>query len=252
MKKALILLAVITLFSACTSDDDKVNNLDLTFKLNHNWDGQNLTFEDFGTTAFTNANGEEVTLERLRYIISNITFYSENGQTTQLQGYQLFDLSEEETLSFTFNANIPEGNYTVVSFTLGLDEQYNISGAYADLNSVSWNWPENLGGGYHFLQMDGTYETLEGAQPFNFHMGTARLSDNTFEANYRTVFLSSDFTLNQNKTIEFNMNVAEWFKNPHTWDLNELNTELMMNYTAQKMMYDNSGSVFSLGEITTP
>lgn len=252
MKKVLMLLGIISLVSACSSDDEKSNNLDLTFKLSHNWDDQNLTFEDFGTTSFTNANGDQVSLDRLRYIISNITFYKEDGETTQLLGYQLFDLSDEESLSFTYNANIPEGNYTVISFTFGLDEQFNVSGAYADLNSVSWNWPENLGGGYHFLQMDGTYETPEGAQPFNYHMGTARVSQNMFEANYRTVFLSSNFTLNQNKSIEFKMNVAEWFKNPHTWDLNELNTELMMNYTAQKMMYDNSGTVFSLGEITTP
>jgi hypothetical protein len=49
-------------------------------------------------------------------------------------------------------------------------------------------------------------------------------------------------------TIEIKMNIAEWFKNPKTWNLNELNTILMPNFEAQKMMSANGKSVFSLGE----
>jgi hypothetical protein len=49
-------------------------------------------------------------------------------------------------------------------------------------------------------------------------------------------------------TIEIKMNIAEWFKNPNTWNLNELNTILMPNFEAQKMMSANGKSVFSLGE----
>jgi hypothetical protein len=45
------------------------------------------------------------------------------------------------------------------------------------------------------------------------------------------------------------MNIAEWFKNPTIWDLNELNTVLMPNFNAQKLMSENGKSVFSLGEI---
>jgi hypothetical protein len=42
------------------------------------------------------------------------------------------------------------------------------------------------------------------------------------------------------------MNLAEWFKNPNTWDLNEFNTGLMGNYNAQKIMNENGQSVFSI------
>ena len=42
------------------------------------------------------------------------------------------------------------------------------------------------------------------------------------------------------------MNLAEWFKNPNTWALNEFNTGLMGNYTAQKRMNENGQSVFSV------
>ena len=46
------------------------------------------------------------------------------------------------------------------------------------------------------------------------------------------------------------MNIAEWFKNPNLWDLNDFNQTLMPNSTAQIMMYENGQNVFSLGDIT--
>ena len=58
-----------------------------------------------------------------------------------------------------------------------------------------------------------------------------------------------NITLTNDATIEIKMNVAEWFKNPNTWNLNELNTVLMPNFEAQKMMHSNGKSVFSLGEV---
>ncbi|MFK8058604.1 MAG: hypothetical protein AB8B78_00770, partial [Polaribacter sp.] len=56
-------------------------------------------------------------------------------------------------------------------------------------------------------------------------------------------------TISNNAEIEIKMNIAEWFKNPNKWNLNQLNTVLMPNFEAQKMMNANGKSVFSLGEI---
>jgi hypothetical protein len=85
-------------------------------------------------------------------------------------------------------------------------------------------------------------------------MGTAREVvgvDTTFHANHFLVHLpNSGFTLFQDVTVEIKMNIAEWFKNPNTWDLNTYNAMLMTNYTAQGLMNANAASVFTLGEIT--
>ena len=56
--------------------------------------------------------------------------------------------------------------------------------------------------------------------------------------------------IKNNATIEIKMNIAEWFKNPNIWNLNELNTVLMPNFEAQKLMSDNGKSVFSIGPVT--
>jgi hypothetical protein len=49
--------------------------------------------------------------------------------------------------------------------------------------------------------------------------------------------------------MEIKMNLAEWFKNPNTWNLNELNSILMPNFEAQKMMRENGETVFSLSVV---
>ena len=59
----------------------------------------------------------------------------------------------------------------------------------------------------------------------------------------------SEFNVVNNTTIEIKMNIAEWFKNPNTWNLNQLNTVLMPNFDAQKLISANGKTVFSSGTI---
>lgn len=255
MKKILFALILIPFLISCSNDDDVQANVNITFQFTHNWDGENLSSQNFGEFEFVNENGDVIAIDRLRYLVSNVRLRRQNGEIVRLlQWYQLVDLSNEGSLSISLSEYefLHKGEYIGVLFTLGFNEWENDSGLYSDLNSVSWNWPENLGGGYHFLQMDGDYETPEAPQPFNYHMGTARVEEGVFQANHKQVILTQNFTLAANNTITVKMDVAEWFKNPNTWVLTELNTNLMMNYEAQKMMNENAASVFSLGEITTP
>jgi len=253
MKKIFFLLFAIIIFTGCNSDDDNDTtgqNANVTFSFTHNWDGANFTNANFGNTNYTNANGDVLNIERLRYLISNIKFKKANGETVVFDGYHLVDVSQTGTLSFSPSLNAPLDNYSSMTFIFGLVEANNISGAYPDLNSVSWNWPDMLGGGYHFMQMDGNYQIENSSfAPFNFHHGTARVSEGIFEQNFFEVNLAG-FTLTSDADIEIKMNIAEWFKNPNTWDLNVYNTDLMMNYTAQKLMQQNGGSVFSLGTVS--
>ncbi len=104
-----------------------------------------------------------------------------------------------------------------------------------------------LGGGYHFMQFEGTFtnSTTVNPLPFAYHNGTARVSDGVFEQNFITVTVDG-LSIDSNATIDIKMNLAEWFKNPNTWNLNELSIDLMMNYEAQIDMNENGQSVFTV------
>ena len=243
MKNILTFLCVsIFIFSSCSSEEENIN---ITLNFTHNWDGVAITNQDLNELKFTNANGEKVSIENLRYLISNISL-------VDAKNYQLINFSENTGTSINVS-DLTEGTHTL-SFRFGFSDEDNIDGEYQDLNSVSFNVPGMLGGGYHYMQFDGKYIDNNNEEAgFNYHSIRAvdktdpdnlKFEDTSFEVNLGTISVSN------NMKVEVKVNLAEWFKNPNTWDLNELNTVLMPNFEAQKIMSANGKNVFSLGEVT--
>ncbi|MFD1062732.1 MbnP family protein [Winogradskyella litorisediminis] len=252
MKKTLALLLIILLFSNCEDNDDNLSMVDVAFEFSHTWENDEINANNLTSIVVTNENGEVMNIARIRYLISRIELTNENGTTYSFNGYKFTDLSDVSTYNFTPDNNrIPSGNYTL-KFVWGFNEEDNIDGEYLDLNSASWNWPTMLGGGYHFLQFDGQYNINTSPSSFNFHNGTARVSTNpnVFEQNFAEIEFATTIEISNNASIEVVMDFSEFFKTPHTWDLNVLDTPLMPNYNAQKMMQANVQSVFSIGTIT--
>ena len=234
---------------SCSKDKDDTN-INATFIFTHNWDGTAVTNSDFNTIQYTNSNGEELSIEKLRYLISKITFSNSNDGTTVMDGHILVDVNNNENLTFTSFEDIPTGTYNI-SFTFGFNNEDNAQN-YLDLNSASWNVPAMLGGGYHFMQLEGKFiDNTTTETGYAFH--TIRAVDNSgaqpvFQDTFFTVDLG-EVTLTNNATIEVKMNISEWFKNPNQWNLNILGNMLMPNFNAQVMMLANGQNVFSLGEI---
>src|SRR5690606_39066326 len=240
MKKIILLFAIAVVAFGCKSDDDNNNvptNAAIAFKFTQNWNGAEVTPSNFNTGVYENEAGNFVSISKLRYLISRIVLHKEDGTSVAFEGYNLIDLADASSLNFNPSTPATTGDYTGISFVYGFNEQDNSSGAYLDLNAADWNWPSMLGGGYHFMQMDGTFDDTNGApQPYNFHNGTARVSEGVFEQNFITFDFEQNFSITDDATIEIKMDISEWYKNPLTWDLNERSVDLMMDYIAQKDM----------------
>lgn len=247
MKKLnVLIISVLICFIGCSDDDDNtVSTGTLTINFTHSWKDSPITVADFDQISYTTANTDEISITKLRYLISNITLNRSDNSTLKVIDYILVDLNNDNLIANI--QNIPFGEYSSISFTFGFNETDNIDGFYADLNSASWNWPEMLGGGYHFMQLEGKYDDNGIESPYAYHMGTARVSDGVFEQNYFETEIDG-FEFSSEREINIHMDISEWFENPIVWDLSVYNTSLMPNYDAQKMMHQNGESVFSLGE----
>ncbi len=259
MKKiALLFIATATLtIVGCSNDDDTTSIQDVAVTLNftENFDGTAITNADYETTNYNNANGESMTISKLVYLISDVEFTNAAGEVFTGGGYNLMDARAGTNKSFIPNVVIPEGQYNV-SFTFGFDDEDNQDGVYADLNSSDGGWgvPAPLGGGYHYMRLEGTYNNDIGAAT-NFQYHTIRANDmSTTPLTLQDTSFKVDLgviTIVEGTNIEVGMNVAEWFKNPNTWDLNVLGQALMPNFDAQIMMNENGdGSVFDLEAVT--
>ncbi|WP_339623623.1 MbnP family protein [uncultured Winogradskyella sp.] len=254
MKQTFLLFLISISILSCTNNEDlsAATSANPTFTFSHNWDNETVTNDDFNTIQYTTQNGDILSIERLRYVISDITFTTTAGENLMLGEYNLVDLTNTNGLSYTTINRVPIGTYANVSFTFGFDNEDNAKN-YLDLNSESFNVPDMLGGGYHYMQFDGKYlDNNATEQGFNYH--AIRAVDNpganpTFpQDTYFTVNLGQ-ITITNNVEIEVKANLAEWFRNPHVWDLNVLNQTLMPNSSAQIMMFDNGQTVFSLGDV---
>jgi hypothetical protein len=246
MKKFAAFFLIVILFVSCNNDDDNTPiNVDVLFSFTQNWDGTDVTSGNFGTSDYTTNFGHELNILRIRYLISRLMLSNSNGDVYNVGDYNLIDMDNPSTLLFYPNVTVPEGTYTL-SFVYGFNQADNIDGAYTDLNTASLNWPAALGGGYHFMQFDGMYDVNTTIpKPFNYHNGTAKVSDGVFEQNFVEFQLTNNLIIEEGSNIEIKMNVAEWFKNPYSWDLDVYNTTLMPNYDAQKLMQQNASTVFS-------
>lgn len=251
-------LSVLTLvvFGCSENNDVLAEQVSITFNFTHLWEGVAIETSDFGNTTFTNANGTDLIINDVRYIISDISLTHKSGVVTSLDEYVLVDVDDETGLTFTTSQSILPGDYTNLTFRFGLSEEDNTTNAYPDLTSANFDVGSDLGGGYHYMQMNGTYINSNSVQsPFNFHTIAAidtsvPVADRVRE-DTSINFSIGPVSVESNTNINLSVDLSGWFTNPNTWDLNFFDTALMGNYEAQQDMFENGQlSVFSLNDIT--
>jgi len=223
----------------------------IMIKMNHKYDGNTVLPGDFNDIKYTNDKGTNHSITKIQYLVSDFVIYKADGDSIVVEGYNFVDFDNTGSFAYSFpeDVHVPYGDYTGVGFTWGFDQADNTTGAYPDLNAASWSWPAMIGGGYHFMKLEGRFiDVNTDTTAFQFHNGTAS-NGGVHEANHFYVKMNKTFTLTKDASINIDMNIEEWFKNPNQWDLDAMHASLMPNYNAQIMMNQNGSSVFSLGTI---
>jgi hypothetical protein len=260
--KTLFLILMVNYLTACKKDDKTTppsQSGKIIFSINHQVNGEPLTENDL---IYTNAAGNEYLITEVKYFISDITFYRNDGSKKVIGDWKdIFYVDENipETKTIRFFDNIPTGTYDSISFTFGISEQKNKSFMFVNPPEVDMFWPEVLGGGYHYMMINGKWKDTTGVnQPFNFHLGIGQLyhgnttnvdSIYAFVQNYFMVHLpGSGFTMNDKDTLTFNlsMNIEQWFQNPREFDFNYWGGAIMQNQPAMQMAKENGWDVFSI------
>lgn len=191
--KYIVACAFAISITACSSEEDEMltgeGNVSLEF------DNAYLTSDLLlTTTAYSANNTEKIKISNVKYIVSNIRLEDENGIVfTYPKEDSYFIVNESESDSQFINlTNIPAGNYTKITFGIGVDQEKYLQGAtgqgdfltLAQDSKMMWSWQA----GYKFFVFEGVYTsdntTTETA--FAFHMG----SHGSSVDNYKEVTLS--------------------------------------------------------------
>jgi hypothetical protein len=132
--------------------------------------------------SYTNKAGEKFNITTFNYFISNIKLHKKGGKEYVIpQDDSYFLVKENDSTSKKINLHIPEGKYTAITFTIGVDSLRNtmdisrrtgaldISGGM--LEGMYWTWNS----GYIFMKLEGDCEQAEldrtGQKKFRYHIG---------------------------------------------------------------------------------
>tara|TARA_B110000444_G_scaffold152401_1_gene142611 strand:- start:292 stop:1017 length:726 start_codon:yes stop_codon:yes gene_type:complete len=223
MNKILLTFTIIAIiFTSCKKD--KTIATDITINFTHTVDGSDLIANSM---IYTNEAGENYDVQTLKYLISDITLHAENGNSLQLDEVHFVDISDASTFSFTYN-DVPNNNYTSISFDMGLDPAKNISNKYVneDFHSEMF-WPEPNGGGYHYMKLEGDFnDSLSG---YGTHTGGTMGDDYSFN-NTNNILLSLDNDLGN---VSINMEINNWYNSPNQIEFSSYGMGIMMNMMMQ-------------------
>lgn len=267
---AALLFAGICLLTSCKDDpEEKLSTVKIQF--NHMVDGQALETHQM---KYVNAAGNQYEVSEIMYFISDLKMYRHDGQVispfqTESANIHYIDTDISESLMWTIGNyiaegwsignDIPEGVYDSITFTFGLSEARNKSNTFVNPPEVNMAWPEVLGGGYHYMMLNGFWlDSNEVKKPLNFHLGIGQIyENNSGQVEDITGFIHNNFTVkpeggqftvsaNTTTTLQLSMHVDSWFETPVIFDFNIWGSAIMQKQDAMHAACLNGKDAFTL------
>ncbi len=97
---------------------------------------------------YKNANGDDFTVSTFKYYLSNVQLRKADGSTYAVpDSYFLVDQADADSKSITLK-NVPTGDYTALSFVVGVDSARtkagNFTGTLSANNNMFWDWSKEF------------------------------------------------------------------------------------------------------------
>lgn len=186
-------------------------------------------------TEYLELNKEYLDQEDYRFKTASLRFYAAHVTLTSAQGdveiaeYAFLDMEDVEAgKPMTLTVEAPAGDYTGISFWVGLDSIQNANDPANFENghplSLSpgtfWNWNT----GYRFVMLEGYFDTIPNTPGpvssnnfFNYHTGTNQLYTKAELGNASTAFSIAE---GENYTYSLDLDLNKVFYGPQ--DINRL------------------------------
>jgi hypothetical protein len=233
-----LVLALFFILTSCNTDEDEPKNTKLTILFSNTVNSEPLVLN---SRRYINIEGEEFTIERLKYYISNIKLRNKKTGEYYMEpeSYHLIT-PDQKTADIAIELLVPEAEYDQLTFGVGVDETKNTSLSYdGDLdpnNSMAWDWES----GYKFFVLEGKYystKTGSNGDGLVFHVGENK--------NYKTIALPLHDRSVKGDTITIDVAVEQMWKTPNPISFDELN-EAMFGANASKIADNYSEGMFSI------
>ncbi|MBT9393857.1 hypothetical protein KLP40_11850 [Hymenobacter sp. NST-14] len=221
---SLPLLAASTLLASCNKNDSAPEPGSLAIEIDHLVGNTPLKLN---TGTYTNGLGQPFTVSTFNYYLSNIKLGKADGtEYAEPESYRLIKESDTSTKTFTLE-NVPAGDYTSLSFTIGVDSARNVAGAQTGAldptNGMFWSWNS----GYIYTKLEGSSPAAGGNQQLLFHIGGFKSPNNTIRIaspslNGAVLQVRKDRT----PAVHLAADVQKMFTGPHVIDFSKLSNTM--------------------------
>jgi hypothetical protein len=229
-----LILAFLAL--SCSKYPEKASESELAVHFSHRVGPEKL---ELNSAHYSNAADNLYEVTRLEYIVSGFFLISEHGRKVRLDTVLYMNAKSEGEVLFE---GIPAGTYLRAGFTFGLAPEKNRSRAYRDRKEMAeMAWPEQMGGGYHFMRFEGRYKDSSEWKGFALHLGK---DGNHVEVSER-VHLELD---DGNGEVRVSMDLNDWFEGEGgLYDLESDPAYSMSNDRAMRRLAENGKSALKIG-----
>lgn len=237
MKKAWLIILLSLLVASCAKKEE---NGFVDICVDYSVNNEPLITD---TLCYHNEAENEFLITEIQWFISKWELQDEQGRWIASDRIFYIDTNIPESQMLRMDS-IPIGKYKKVRFTFGLDESDNLNGRFSDPPESNMFWPEQLGGGYHYMKLNGKFVNEAGQLvPLNIHLGRLHEEDNHF-----TVELPIDFSITESaeNQLHLTMIIENWFRSPNLYDFNEYGSAIMQNQAAQNVLKQNGQDVFDI------
>jgi hypothetical protein len=204
------LLLTVLVFS-CKKSDEKHSGI-VKIQINHTVDGKPLVLD---TLDYRNEAGNIYRIERLQYFLSDLRFYGNRQLVAHVDTVIYVDARTPEKCLFTLQ-DFPFRYVDSVSFLIGVTPKYNVTGRLSStMETAAMDWPQMMGGGYHFLKLEGRWADNSQTPGFAAHLGKQGYQ---VSAGMHCAYLPGKHV---SDPLVMTMNVNEWFRSPHQYDFSK-------------------------------
>ncbi|MFN4973113.1 MAG: MbnP family protein [Bacteroidota bacterium] len=189
--------------------------------------------------SFITLSGDTVKITDLKYYISHVSFIRSNGQVYNSQNHKLVDFGNANN---GITLNVPAGDYSKITFLLGVDSFNNHAGPLdGDLDpslGMFWGWNT----GYIFYRLKGWHGINRAAIAYDIggvpNLIKVELDLQAYKVNKNSV------------TVKINHDVARFFNAPNIIQLKNVVNQI---HTADNpfipTLKANMGTMFSLKSV---
>lgn len=243
--RKIFLLTILSVFLFSCEEDEKASpeSAQIVFQFKHLYKSQPLEVRADNNLIYTNEMGNQWNIKSLKYFVSKIIVYKESGEAYDVNMYKFINIPEGVSAAQEYVLkDIPDGTYTKMSFVFGIDSIRNkpfLLENNAENNSMEW--PEQIGGGYHFMMMDGVFlNSNNQLSGYGIHLGK---NGNQVKFEFPIQFTAA---AGKKSNINILMNLDQWYDGLNKVNLNDGYGYIMENDEKQLLFKLNASRVFSI------